>query len=349
MGKGELNNKISAHFFQLLAKNGVPNHFVSLESDTEQLVKHLQIIPIEVIVRNIAAGSLAKRLGLEEGTPMKKTVLEYSYKNDDLGDPMINDYHIAAMEYATKEQMDFIAATALKVNQVLLAYLKDKKIDLVDFKLEFGLHKGEVLLGDEISPDTCRFWDSDTKQKLDKDRFRRDLGDVEDAYKEIYRRPAGQLTKGRGDAARGRIRWTEQLIIDDKPKDECGVFGIYGRNLDVANITYYGLYALQHRGQESAGISVSDGSKFELHKAMGLVSEVFSEQVLKGMTGHIAIGHVRYSTTGSSLVANAQPLNFRYLKGLISLAHNGNLTNAGEIRHRLGVNGSVFQTTTTAR
>jgi len=139
---------------------------------------------------------------------------------------------------------------------------------------------------------------------------------------------------------------SEQFAIDDKPKDECGVFGIYGRDLDVANITYYGLHALQHRGQESAGISVSDGQKFDLHKAMGLVSEVFSERILGGMNGHIAIGHVRYSTTGSSLVANAQPLNFRYLKGLISLAHNGNLTNAREIRHRLGVNGSVFQTTT---
>jgi len=192
MGKGELNNKISAHFFTLLKENGVPNHFVSLESDTEQLVKKLQIIPLEVIVRNIAAGSLAKRLGLEEGTPMKQTVLEFSYKNDDLGDPMVNDYHIAAMELASKEQLDFISATALKVNQILLAYLKDKKIDLVDFKLEFGLHNGEVLLGDEISPDTCRFWDSDTKQKLDKDRFRRDLGDVEDAYKEIYRRLQGK-------------------------------------------------------------------------------------------------------------------------------------------------------------
>ena len=133
--------------------------------------------------------------------------------------------------------------------------------------------------------------------------------------------------------------------FDDKPKEECGLFGIYGHDLDVANITYYGLYALQHRGQESAGITVSDGKEFLTHKAMGLVPEVFNEKLLEPMKGHIAIGHVRYSTTGSSLVANAQPLNFRYLKGLISLAHNGNLTNAHEIRHRLAVNGSVFQTT----
>ncbi|MGI6066503.1 MAG: amidophosphoribosyltransferase [Bacillota bacterium] len=135
-------------------------------------------------------------------------------------------------------------------------------------------------------------------------------------------------------------------LTDDKPKEECGLFGIYGHALDVANITYYGLYALQHRGQESAGIAVSNGHRFSLHKNMGLVAEVFNEEILSSMKGHIAMGHVRYSTTGSSLAVNAQPLNFRYLKGLISLAHNGNLTNANEIRHRLGVNGSVFQTTT---
>ncbi|ATW23392.1 phosphoribosylaminoimidazolesuccinocarboxamide synthase [Candidatus Formimonas warabiya] len=191
MGKGELNNKISAHFFELLAQKGVPNHFVELKSDTEQVVKILQIIMVEVIVRNIAAGSLAKRLGLEEGTPLKHTVLEYCYKNDELGDPMINDYHIAALGLATKEQMAQIAEMALKVNEVMREYLKDKNIDLIDFKLEFGLHRGKVLLGDEISPDTCRFWDTETKKKLDKDRFRRDLGDVEDAYREILKRLQG--------------------------------------------------------------------------------------------------------------------------------------------------------------
>jgi len=139
---------------------------------------------------------------------------------------------------------------------------------------------------------------------------------------------------------------TDVLNIDDKPKEECGLFGIYGHDLDVANITYYGLYALQHRGQESAGIAVSDGKRFNIHKDMGLVPEVFNEKLLEPMKGYIAIGHVRYSTTGSSLATNAQPLNFRYLKGLISLAHNGNLTNANEVRHRLAVNGAVFQTTT---
>jgi phosphoribosylaminoimidazole-succinocarboxamide synthase len=192
MGKGELNNQISAHFFQLLAQNGIPNHFVKLKSDREQVVKKLDIIPVEVIVRNIAAGSLAKRLGLAEGTFLNTTVLEYCYKNDALGDPMINDYHIAALGLATKEQMAEIARYALKINEVLRTYLKKKKVDLIDFKLEFGLHHGEVLLGDEISPDTCRFWDTETGKKLDKDRFRRDLGEVEDAYKEILKRLQGE-------------------------------------------------------------------------------------------------------------------------------------------------------------
>lgn len=188
IGKGHLNNEISSVFFTMLKKKGIDNHFVEKLSDTEQLVKKVQIIPLEVIVRNIAAGSLAKRLGLPEGTPLKSTVLEYCYKDDDLGDPMINEYHIAALELATPEQLARIAEISLKVNRVLLDYLKERKIKIIDFKLEYGLYKGNVLLSDEISPDTCRFWDSETNEKLDKDRFRRDLGNVEDAYKEILRR-----------------------------------------------------------------------------------------------------------------------------------------------------------------
>ena len=143
---------------------------------------------LEVIVRNIAAGSLAKRLGLEEGTPLKSTVLEYCYKDDDLGDPLVNDYHIAAIDVATPEQLKVISSTALKVNEILKEYLLKRDITIIDFKLEFGLYHGEVLLSDEISPDTCRFWDVNTNEKLDKDRFRRDLGNVEDAYKEILKR-----------------------------------------------------------------------------------------------------------------------------------------------------------------
>lgn len=190
--KGIMNNRISNHLFKLLEKEGVATHFVEEISERETVVKKVEIVPIEVIVRNIAAGSLSKRLGLEEGTKLKTTVLEYCYKNDDLGDPMINDYHIYALELATKEELEKISTMAFKVNEVLTNYLKDLGIELIDFKLEFGRHQGEIILADEISPDTCRFWDSKTKEKLDKDRFRRDLGNVESAYKEVLKRLLGE-------------------------------------------------------------------------------------------------------------------------------------------------------------
>ncbi len=189
--KGVLNNKISVFFFNLLSEKGIPHHFIKMLSDREMLVKKLDILPVEVVVRNIAAGSLAKRIGWEEGRKLPSTVVELYYKNDDLGDPLINDYHIKAMGLATPEQVEIMEKYALQINEILSAFLKDKKIELIDFKLEFGVHKGEVLLGDEISPDTCRFWDSETSQKLDKDRFRRDLGNVEEAYQEVLRRLTG--------------------------------------------------------------------------------------------------------------------------------------------------------------
>lgn len=187
-GKGVVNNRCSNHLFKMLETNGVETHYIEEISDTDTIVKKVQIVPLEVIVRNIAAGSLAKRLGLEEGTPMKKTVLEFCYKDDALGDPMVNDYHILAMEFATSEELERIKALSFRINDLLRAYFKDINIDLVDFKLEFGRYHGRIILADEISPDTCRFWDSKTHEKLDKDRFRRDLGGVEDAYKEIIKR-----------------------------------------------------------------------------------------------------------------------------------------------------------------
>ena len=193
INKGIINNKVSAFFFNLLSEHGIPHHYVKLISDREMIVKTLDILKVEVVVRNVAAGSLAKRIGWEEGTKMPMPILEYYYKNDDLHDPMINEYHIKAMGLATPEQMKQIEGYALKINEILSAYLKTKKIDLIDFKLEFGVHKGEVILGDEISPDTCRLWDSETQQKLDKDRFRRDLGNVEDAYREILKRLTGEI------------------------------------------------------------------------------------------------------------------------------------------------------------
>ncbi len=191
VGKGIVNNTMSNHIFKMLEGHGIPTHLVEQLSERDTVVKRVHIVPVEVIVRNIAAGSLSKRLGLEEGAKLKTTVLEYSYKNDELGDPMINDYHIAAMGLATPEEMAKIAELSFRVNDILSAYLKDLNIELIDFKLEFGRFHGDIVLADEISPDTCRFWDSRTGQKLDKDRFRRDLGDVEEAYQEVLHRLMG--------------------------------------------------------------------------------------------------------------------------------------------------------------
>lgn len=192
-GKGVINNRVTNHLMKLLEKNGIPTHFVEELSARETLVKRVSIVPLEVIVRNIAAGSLAKRLGLEEGTPLSSTVLEFCYKNDELGDPMVNEFHIRAMNFATKEELELICDYSLRINKILTDYLADLNIKLVDFKLEFGkTTDGTIVLADEISPDTCRFWDSKTHEKLDKDRFRRDLGNVEGAYNEIMKRLLGE-------------------------------------------------------------------------------------------------------------------------------------------------------------
>ncbi len=192
VSKGILNNKIASFFFELLGAKGIPHHFIRRISEREMLVKALKILPVEVVVRNIAAGSLAKRLGLEEGTKMAETVVEMYYKNDELGDPLINQYHIKAMKLATEDQVATMEKYALQINEILTAYLREKNLELIDFKLEFGLYEGKVILGDEISPDTCRFWDSVTKEKMDKDRFRRDLGNVEAAYQEVLYRLTGE-------------------------------------------------------------------------------------------------------------------------------------------------------------
>ncbi len=190
--KGVLNNKITSFFFTMLNEAGIPTHFVERIDDRDQIVKALDIVPLEVIVRNIAAGSMAKRFGLEEGTPLQHPILEFCYKNDDLGDPFANESQITALGWATQDQLTAIKDITMKVDDILKDFLATKKVKLVDFKLEFGSHKGQILLGDEISPDTCRFWDADTNEKLDKDRFRRDLGNVEEAYHEMLFRLTGQ-------------------------------------------------------------------------------------------------------------------------------------------------------------
>ena len=188
-GKGVVNNKMSNFLMQIMEKNGIPTHFVEEISDRETVVKRVEIVPLEVIIRNIAAGSFSKRFGVEEGKKLNCTTLEYCLKNDDLGDPMINDYQIIAIGAATKEDLDTIADLTFKVNDVLKAYFESINIELVDFKIEFGkTPDGQIILADEISPDTCRLWDATTHEKLDKDRFRRDMGNVEEAYAEVFKR-----------------------------------------------------------------------------------------------------------------------------------------------------------------
>ena len=191
-GKGAINNRVTNFMMQLLEKEGVPTHFVKELSDRETLVKKVSIVLLEVIIRNVSAGSFAKRCGVEEGIVFKKPTIEFSYKNDELGDPLINSYHALALGLATEEEIEEIKRLAFKVNDVMKDFFKKLNVDLIDFKLEFGrLSDGKIVLADEISPDTCRFWDSTTHEKLDKDRFRRDLGNVEDAYAEMMKRILG--------------------------------------------------------------------------------------------------------------------------------------------------------------
>ncbi|WP_368488162.1 phosphoribosylaminoimidazolesuccinocarboxamide synthase [Clostridium sp. BJN0013] len=186
--KGILNNNITSSLFELLEKNNIPTHFEKKLNDREQLCKKVDIIPLEVIVRNVAAGSMAKRLGLEEGTPLKTTVFELSYKDDSLGDPIINDYHAVAIGIATWDELKTIYGMTASINDILELFFRKLGIKLIDFKLEFGKFKDKIILADEISPDTCRLWDAVTNEKLDKDRFRRDMGNVKEAYEEILRR-----------------------------------------------------------------------------------------------------------------------------------------------------------------
>ena len=192
-GKGVINNVMSNHMFQLLEQQGVPTHFVEQLSERETLVKKVSIVPLEVIIRNISAGSFAKRFGVEEGIVFDEPTIEFSYKNDELGDPLMNAYHAIALKAATREEIETIKAMAFKVNEVMKQYFDTLNVSLVHFKLEFGkTADGKIVLADEISPDTCRLWDKTTKEKLDKDRFRRDMGGVEEAYQEIMKRVMGK-------------------------------------------------------------------------------------------------------------------------------------------------------------
>ena len=187
VGKGAINNRMTNYIFKKLEEKGVPTHYIEELNDRETAVKKVEIVPLEVI-RNFSAGSFAKKMGMEEGVQFKCPTLEFSYKNDDLGDPFINKYYALALDLATEEEIDAITRYAFQVNEVMKEYFASLNIELIDFKIEFGRYHGQIILADEVSPDTCRLWDKDTHEKLDKDRFRRDLGNVEDAYQEVFRR-----------------------------------------------------------------------------------------------------------------------------------------------------------------
>ncbi len=192
-GKGVINNQMTNLMFKMLEKEGIPTHLIEEISERETIVKKVEIVPLEVIIRNVAAGSFSKKLGVPEGTVLKRPTLEFSYKNDDLGDPFINDYYALGLGLATEEEIATITKYAFKVNDFMVKFFKGLNIDLIDFKIEFGkTSDGTIILADEISPDTCRFWDSTTHEKLDKDRFRRDMGGVEEAYQEIMKRLRGE-------------------------------------------------------------------------------------------------------------------------------------------------------------
>ena len=188
VGKGAINSRMTNHVFKLLEAEGVPTHLIEELNDRETAVKKVEIVPLEVIIRNFSAGSFAKKMGMEEGIQLKCPTLEFSYKNDDLHDPFINGYYALALDLATQEEIEVISRYAFKVNEVMRRYFAGLGIELIDFKIEFGRFHGQIILADEVSPDTCRLWDKETHEKLDKDRFRRDLGNVEDAYNEVFKR-----------------------------------------------------------------------------------------------------------------------------------------------------------------
>ncbi len=188
VGKGAINNRMTNYIFKKLEAKGVPTHLIEELNDRETAVKKVEIVPLEVIIRNFSAGSFAKKMGMEEGVKFSRPTLEFSYKNDDLGDPFINKYYALALGLATEDEIEAITKYAFLVNEVMQEYFASLNIELIDFKIEFGRYHGQIILADEVSPDTCRLWDKDTHEKLDKDRFRRDLGNVEDAYQEVFRR-----------------------------------------------------------------------------------------------------------------------------------------------------------------
>ena len=268
--KGIINNQISAIIYEQLEAAGIRTHFIRTLGKRDQLCRKVEIIPVEVIVRNIIAGSMCKRLGIPEGTKPSNTIYDLCYKNKNLGDPLINDHQAVALGLVTYDELEYIYGQTRRINEVLSGLFAKIRITLVDFKIEFGrTPEGGIILADEISPDSCRLWDMDTGKKLDKDRFRRDMGKVIEGYNEIL----------------SRLK-AEYAPDDCEIHEECGVFGIYNVK-DAAQFVYYGLHSLQHRGQEACGIVTVDGEgRMLCKKDEGLVVEVFNQDNLSRLGFH---------------------------------------------------------------
>jgi len=327
--KGIINNQISAIIYEQLEAAGIRTHFIRTLGKRDQLCRKVEIIPVEVIVRNIIAGSMCKRLGIPEGTKPLNTIYDLCYKNKNLGDPLINDHQAVALGLVTYDELEYIYGQTRRIDEVLSGLFAKIRITLVDFKIEFGrTPEGGIILADEISPDSCRLWDMDTGKKLDKDRFRRDMGKVIEGYNEIL----------------SRLK-AEYAPDDCEIHEECGVFGIYNVK-DAAQFVYYGLHSLQHRGQEACGIVTVDGEgRMMCKKDEGLVVEVFNQDNLSRLEGDKAIGHVRYSTAGGGGYDNVQPFVFHHHTGDFAVAHNGNIVNSSLLRKYLEKQGSLFHST----
>lgn len=326
--KGVINNHISALIYKHLEREGIPTHYIATLNEREQLCRKADIVPMEVIVRNVIAGSMSKRLGIPEGTTPANTIYDLCYNNDALGDPLINDHQAVALGLVTYQELDSIYKMTRKINNILKELFERVRIRLVDFKIEFGkTSDGQLILTDEITPDTSRLWDMDTNEKLDKDRFRRDMGKVIESYSEIL----------------SRLR---SIFADDAEiHEECGVFGIYGVE-DAARFAYYGLHSLQHRGQEACGIVTVDANgNLVSEKGEGLVVEIFNHNNIDSLKGNLAIGHVRYSTAGGSGLDNVQPFVFHHHTGNFAVAHNGNIVNSTLLKRYLENQGSLFHST----
>ena len=326
--KGIINNQISAIIYRYLEDAGIKTHFIKMLNRRDQLCLKVDIIPVEVIVRNVIAGSMSKRLGIPEGTRPGNVVYDLCYKNKQLGDPLINDHQAVALGLVTYPELEYVYGQTKRINEVLSELFAKIRITLVDFKIEFGrTPEGEIILADEISPDSCRFWDMDTGKRLDKDRFRRDMGKVIEGYGEILERLRGVCAPDGAEV-----------------HEECGVFGVYDIK-DAAQFVYYGLHSLQHRGQEACGIVTADGDNLLCKKDEGLVVEVFNQDNLAKLRGDKAIGHVRYSTAGGGGYDNVQPFVFHHHTGDFAVAHNGNIVNSALLVKYLEKQGSLFHST----